>query len=162
MEKTRANISMFPMGPNSMDLPKLPMEFMKELTDNNRRHALTSFAMFARLYRMPEEWSKNNNTIREASQVILLEYRMVCHYTNIAAYPGDPSTSYASDRTTGFLAIFDTAQNVKDKIAYRKKKNIPDEFSGVMVFHVEMDDYAGTCGEGVFPRLYALRSELRK
>ncbi|KAH7941012.1 hypothetical protein HPB49_009189 [Dermacentor silvarum] len=88
--------------------------FMKRLTDNDRVHALFSFAMYARMYRMPQSWS-DTGAREVARNGIVLEYRMVCKYSNIARDTLDIGSSYVANLTTKFLAIFDTTQNVKAK-----------------------------------------------
>ncbi|XP_054927994.1 uncharacterized protein [Dermacentor andersoni] len=135
---------------------------MEDLTDSNQRYALLSFAMFARAYRLPKRWVSARNRNTPAEKGVIMEYRMVCRNTNIVKDPLYADSSYVANTTNKFVAIFDTTQNVKDMIANRKKYHIPAKFGGIMAYRVDMDDYAGSCGEGVFPRLGALKSELLK
>ncbi|XP_049527409.1 uncharacterized protein LOC125947104 [Dermacentor silvarum] len=130
------------------------------MTDNDRVHVLFSFAMYARMYRMPQSWS-DTGAREVARNGIVLEYRMVCKYSNIARDTLDIGSSYVANLTTKFLAIFDTTQNVRAKISVRKATSFPSSSGGIMAYRVEMDDYANSCGEGVFPRLKAIKSELQ-
>ncbi|KAH7941550.1 hypothetical protein HPB49_014859 [Dermacentor silvarum] len=87
---------------------------MTLMTDNDRVHVLFSFAMYARMYRMPQSWS-DTGAREVARNGIVLEYRMVCKYSNIARDTLDIGSSYVANLTTKFLAIFDTTQNVRAK-----------------------------------------------
>ncbi|XP_070378330.1 uncharacterized protein [Dermacentor albipictus] len=171
---------LYPIAPNpdtvntasylTLSLPLLGKKVkqrLQELTESNltesrRRYALLSFAMFARTYRMPKRWTDAGNRNTPAEKGAIMEYRMVCRYSNIANEPLYKGSSYVANTTTKFLAIFDTTKNVKDMIALRKRYEMPARFGGIMAYRADMDDYAGSCGEGVFPRLKVLKSELLK
>ncbi|XP_070378328.1 uncharacterized protein [Dermacentor albipictus] len=166
---------LYPISPNpdnvlltpyyTLSLPLLGKqvpERLQNLTETGRRYALLSFAMFARTYRMPKRWTDAGNRNTRAQKGVIMEYRMVCRHSKITIDGRDPKSSCVANTTNKFLAIFDTTQNVKDKIGARKIYALPDKLGGIMAYRVDMDDYGGSCGEGVFPRLKAIRSELLK
>ncbi|XP_065298257.2 uncharacterized protein [Dermacentor albipictus] len=166
---------LYPIAPNpdsvntanyiTLSLPLLGTKVkqrLQELTESGRRYALLSFAMFARTYRMPKRWTNAADRNTTAQKGAIMEYRMVCGYSNIANEHQYQGSSYVANTTTKFLAIFDTTKNVKDMIGLRKKYEMPAKFGGIMAYRADMDDYAGSCGEGVFPRLKVLKSELLK
>ncbi|XP_070378325.1 uncharacterized protein [Dermacentor albipictus] len=142
-------------------LPKRLQELTKSgLTKSDRRYALLSFAMFARAYRMPKTWTDARNRSIRAQKGVIMEYRMVCRHSKITQDARDIGSSCVANTNTQFLALFDTTQNVTEKIGTRKMYALPDTLGGIMAYRVDMDDYSGSCGEGKFPRLKALRSEL--
>ncbi|XP_049527407.1 synapsin-2-like [Dermacentor silvarum] len=87
---------------------------------------------------------------------------MVCTYSKISPDPEDVGGSYVANVTAKFLALFDTSKNVKAKIAARKAAKFPPSSGGIMAYRVDMDDYDDSCGEGEFPRVKVIKSELQK
>ncbi|KAL3187346.1 hypothetical protein MRX96_004591 [Rhipicephalus microplus] len=74
----------------------------------------------------------------------------------------DSMSTFYANTTTKFLAIFDTIDNIRDKMNRRKRSSLPFYNSGIMAYRVEMDDWADNCGNGSFARLRALKETLSR
>lgn len=85
----------------------------------------------------------------------LLAYYEVCAWTGAARrrVPGQEAP-YASrgDQWVGF----DDAESLKAKVGYLKRKGL----GGAMVWALDMDDFAGSCGGGRSPLVRTLRTAL--
>ncbi|XP_077523979.1 uncharacterized protein LOC144135098 [Amblyomma americanum] len=124
------------------------------------RYALLSFAMYARTYRMSAKWA-NEEDRATAQSSMKMDFALMCK-KKVKADPFDPGTVYSGDRDNKFLGLFDTVDTFKAKTATRVQKNLPANSTGLMAYHVEMDDFHDVCGEGNFARLKAIREELFK
>ncbi|XP_077523265.1 uncharacterized protein LOC144134178 [Amblyomma americanum] len=134
-------------------------EVKKHLLDIARhgRYAMLSFAMYARTYRMKASWSEGS--VREVSESTHnMDYAAVCKM-KAEKDSSDDGTMYAADQHKKILALFDTPATFKAKTKARLRV-MPKNFTGVVVYNVEMDDYKGSCGKGRFPLLKAVKHGL--
>lgn len=120
-------------------------------------YALLSFAMFARTYRMKQTWS--GAAAREMSESSLnMDYSSVCKMKT-EKDSEDTGTLYATDEHKKFLALFDSEKTFRTKTNNRLNV-MPQNFTGLAVYNVEMDDHKGICGKGKFVRLKAIKVAL--
>lgn len=120
-------------------------------------YALLSFAMFARTYRMKQTWS--GAAAREMSESSLnMDYSSVCKMKT-EKDSEDTGTLYATDEHKKFLALFDSENTFTAKTNNRLNV-MPQNFTGLAVYNVEMDDHKGICGKGKFVRLKAIKAAL--
>ncbi|XP_077521406.1 uncharacterized protein LOC144132685 isoform X2 [Amblyomma americanum] len=144
---------------NTLSLASIKDEVKKHLLDIARhgRYAMLSFAMYARTYRMKASWSEGS--VREVSESTHnMDYAAVCKM-KAEKDSSDAGTMYAADLHKKFLALFDTPATCKAKTKARLRV-MPKNFTGVVVYNVEMDDYKGSCGKGRFPLLKAIKHGL--
>ncbi|XP_075556779.1 uncharacterized protein LOC142588845 [Dermacentor variabilis] len=159
----------WPLAPNPDDVDlsehnalslaaiKDDMEEQLEAISSQGKYALLSFAMFARTYRMKKTW--NGAAAREMSESSLnMDYSSVCKMKT-QKDSEDTGTLYATDEHKKFLALFDSASTFTKK-ANKRLSMMPQNFTGLAVYNVEMDDYKGACGKGKFVRLKAIKSAL--
>ncbi|XP_075532145.1 uncharacterized protein LOC142564849 [Dermacentor variabilis] len=133
------------------------MEEQLEAISSQGKYALLSFAMFARTYRMKKTW--NGAAAREMSESSLnMDYSSVCKMKT-QKDSEDTGTLYATDEHKKLLALFDSASTFTKK-ANKRLSMMPQNFTGLAVYNVEMDDYKGACGKGKFVRLKAIKSAL--
>ncbi|KAL1416113.1 hypothetical protein MTO96_028244 [Rhipicephalus appendiculatus] len=149
--KSKNLISLASLGTNVKDR-------LTDMTSNNKTYALLSFALFGRGYRMNTSWTDPASR-PNAVHGINTDYRTACNDTS-SSDTTDSMSTYHANVTTKFLAIFDTVDNIRTKIDHRKASSLPTHNSGIMAYRVEMDDWANNCGDGVFARLNALKSNL--
>ncbi|XP_037575664.2 uncharacterized protein LOC119457953 [Dermacentor silvarum] len=159
----------WPLAPNPDDVDlsehnalslaaiKDDMEEQLQAISSQGKYALLSFAMFARTYRMKKTW--NGAAAREMSESSLnMDYSSVCKMKT-EKDSEDTGTLYATDEHKKFLALFDSASTFTKKTSKRLSV-MPQNFTGLAVYNVEMDDYKGACGKGKFVRLKAIKSAL--
>lgn len=53
---------------------------------------------------------------------------------------------------------YDDQESLRYKVQYLKEHHL----GGSMVWSIDMDDFSGSCGEGKYPLLNAIRDELNK
>lgn len=133
---------------------------LTNMTNHNKTYVLLSFAMFGRGYRMDNSWTDPASR-PQAMHGINMDYRTLCKDASGSDTADSMSTFYANT-TTKFLAIFDTIDNIRDKMNRRKRSSLPFYNSGIMAYRVEMDDWADNCGNGSFARLRALKETLSR
>ncbi|XP_077523971.1 uncharacterized protein LOC144135087 [Amblyomma americanum] len=144
---------------NALSLASIKDEVKKQLLDIARhgRYAMLSFAMYARTYRMKASWSEGS--VREVSESSHnMDYEAVCKM-KAGNDSSDAGTMYAANQHKKFLALFDTPATLKAKTKATLRV-MPKNFTGVVVYNVEMDDYKASCGKGRCPLLKAIKHGL--
>ncbi|KAK8770734.1 hypothetical protein V5799_012801 [Amblyomma americanum] len=135
-------------------------DLRNELTDIARRgrYALLSFAMYARSYHMKATW--NEASAREMSESTLnMDYAAEMCKMKTVKDVTEEETVYAADEHKKFLALFDTAVTFKTKTQARLRV-MPNVYTGLAVYNIEMDDSKDTCGKGKFARLKSIKAAL--
>uniref|UniRef100_A0A131YQ13 Chitin-binding protein n=1 Tax=Rhipicephalus appendiculatus TaxID=34631 RepID=A0A131YQ13_RHIAP len=144
---------------NALSLAAIKEDLEEPLQEISKqgKYAMLSFAMFARTYRMKHTWS--GAAAREMSESSLnMDYSSVCKMKT-EKDSEDTGTLYATDEHKKFLALFDSENTFRTKTNNRLNV-MPQKFTGLAVYNVEMDDHKGICGKGKFVRLKAIKAAL--
>ncbi|KAH6926322.1 hypothetical protein HPB50_017006 [Hyalomma asiaticum] len=131
---------------------------LRDLSDG-KRWTLLSFSMAVRTYRMKDNWRAP--ALNEAAlRAIEMDYAAVCKYNQERTH-SDDVTNYSYDGGAKFLALFDDKETFQTKTKQRATL-LPDTYSGIAVYKVEADDFAGSCNTGTkFARLKAVREAIK-
>lgn len=171
VDKVGSAAELYPTGPNPekaldakykiLTLGNIEKDLkanLEAISSDGTRVAMLSFAMYARAYRMPTGWSDAADRAKVAENGIAMDYARMCNATMEAETMSDMMAKYVANTTQRFLGVFDDVASFTQKTTKRLEK-MPTNNTGFGIYHVEMDDFDGTCGDK-FARLMAIKKTL--
>ncbi|XP_054927991.1 uncharacterized protein [Dermacentor andersoni] len=121
-------------------------------------YLMLSLGLFARGY-----WT-NNETIGVAVKSVVLDYPSVCKCEagecgrrTGGDFDKVDATVFGWGQNT--LTFFDDTMQIKKK-AQSRLDILPKNYTGIAAYHIEMDDFDGTCDGHKFARLSAIRDRI--
>ncbi|XP_054927992.1 uncharacterized protein [Dermacentor andersoni] len=132
---------------------------LEEMILGRQFYAMLSFGMYARAFTMSPNWTiEEERTL--AWNTTIMDYRLACLMGAPRRDHVDTGSSYSADVANHFLAIFDTTEDCETKITERMALHLPKQPTGIMAYHVELDDFNNVCNEGAFARIKKIRDKM--